>query len=81
MGLKNYVCVSFYSDRAGVNKNIVIRGCWLFAVSGKASFDEIKEKMANAISNKRKEYIISPEDITITSINEISKRLYNRLKV
>lgn len=81
MGLKNYVCVSFYSDRAGVNKNVVIRGCWLFTISGKTSFDEIKKKMAEAISNKRKDYTISPEDITITSIHEISKRLYDRLKV
>ncbi len=78
--MKNYVCVSFYSDRAGANKDNVIRGCWLFTVHGKASFDEIKEKLAYAISNKRKEYTVSPADLTITSINEISKRLYNRLK-
>ena len=81
MGLKNYVCVSFYSDKAGVNKDLIIRGCWLFTVHGKTSFDEMKEKMAEAINNKRKEYVVSPDDITITSIHEISKRLYDRLKV
>ena len=79
MALKNYINVSFYSDRAGFDRNIVIRGCWQFTLKGKATFNDIKESLAKGIKEKRSEYAVAPEDLTITGINEISRRLYKRL--
>ena len=79
MKTHNYVCVSFYSSKAGESKDLTIYGSWTLDICGKTSFKEISEKLAEVIVKENKNYSVLPENITVTGINEISKELYKRL--
>ena len=73
---KNYICVSFkFKD----STQEVYEGIWFLNVKGKTSFEVIREKIAEDIWVKY-EMEVKSSDITLTGINEISRRLYNRLK-
>ena len=79
MKTHNYVCVSFYSTKAGESKDLTIYGSWTLDICGKTSFKDISEKLAEVIVKENKNYSVLPENITVTGINEISKELYKRL--
>ena len=79
MKTHNYVCVSFYSDKAGESKNLTIYGSWTLDICGKTSFKEISKELADVIAKENKNFSVLPENITVTGINEISKELYKHL--
>lgn len=70
---KNYISVSFQ-----VKDSEVFTGSILCEIYGKASFEVMCEKIAEKILEEKK-YTVFKDDITITGINEISRRLYKRL--
>ena len=71
---KNYISVSF--QEGGVDAGNI--GCVFAAIKGTFTFDELEQKIAKFVNDKY-DRAISPKDITITGINEISRRLYKRL--
>ena len=71
---KNYICVSF--QVRGVDAGNI--GCLFSAIRGTFTFDELHQEITKFINDKYG-CIIFPKDITITGINEISRRLYKRL--
>ena len=70
---KNYISVSFQ-----VGGNAGNTGCVFAKISGKTTFDDLKKKIVTFAKDKY-DYTITPDDITITGINEISRRLHKRL--
>ena len=75
---KNHISVSFQGTIPGEDKVTVINGIMLFEIFGKTSFDLLSKKIAEKISEGKK-YQVVRDDINITGISEISRRLYNRL--
>ena len=70
----NYISISFMC----INKEMNARGCVFSAISGTFTFDELKQKIADFIK-KKSGNAVDQKDITITGVNEISRRLYKRL--
>jgi hypothetical protein len=71
---KNYISTSFMC----INKEMKTTGCLFSVISGPFTFDGLKQNIADFIKNKSGN-AIDPKDITITGVNEISRRLYKRL--
>lgn len=74
MAFKNYISVSVTS----ANKDININGTMFMTISGEFTMNEMKEHIVDFIKS---EYgaDVKPDDIAITGISEISKRLFKRL--
>ena len=74
MAFKNYISVSVTS----VNKDFDINGTMFMTISGEFTMNEMKEHIVDFIKS---EYgaDVKPDDIAITGISEISKRLFKRL--
>ena len=74
MAFKNYISVSVTS----VNKDIDINGTMFMTISGKFTFDGIKKRVVDFIKSEYGK-TIKQDDISITSVSEISRRLFKRL--
>ena len=74
MAFKNYISVSVTS----VNKDIDINGTMFMTISGKFTFDVIKKRVVDFIKSEYGK-TIKQDDISITSVSEISRRLFKRL--
>ena len=71
---KNYISISI----TGKNKDINVDGVLVMSIYGKITFEKIKDNIVEFIK-KDKGKDINPDDIAITGISEISKRLFKRL--
>lgn len=74
---KNYISVSFLIHKKEQGKTLEIYGIQLFEVFGLTSFEKLTDSIIERINSEG--YDINPKDITLTGINEISRRLYKRL--
>ena len=70
---KNYISVSFQ-----VGGNAGNTGCVFAKINGKTTFDDLKKKIV-AFAKDKYNYTITPDDVSITGICEISRSLYKRL--
>lgn len=70
---KNYISVSFQ-----IGKDTSNIGCVFARVNGTFTFDDLKKKIVSFTYDKYGE-TIDQKDITITGINEVSRRLFKRL--
>lgn len=71
---KNYISVSVI----GANKDIDINGCVFVSITGKFTIDELKQSIVGFIKDRYGK-VVSPDEISIGAISEISRRLYKRL--
>lgn len=74
MAFKNYISVSVTS----ANKDIDINGTMFMTISGEFTMDGMKERIVDFIKSEYGK-TVKPDDIAITGISEISKRLFKRL--
>jgi len=74
MAFKNYISVSVTS----ANKDIDINGTMFMTISGEFTFDGIKKRVVDFIKSEYGK-TIKQDDISITSVSEISRRLFKRL--
>ena len=69
---KNYISVSFQ-----IGGNAWNTGCVFARINGKSTFNDLKKKIVSFAKDKY-DYTITPDDVSITGICEISRSLYKR---